>query len=217
MTFRPILHWPNFRLKESSKRVVKFDQELVQLTHDLYDTLNIAQGAGLAAPQIGVLKRVIILKCSLFEHINDDCYEKNSDVLVLVNPELELSGEDTWWEEQCLSLRGITARVARKSVATLKYHNLRGEEKCLIAKWPFSGALQHECDHLDGVLFIDRLGRKRAQELKKKLHRVIRGELSSPKKASLKPEKKLIDTRLSHGPGKRKKGKRKKGRRKSKK
>jgi peptide deformylase len=202
-------------LHESSERVIQFDIELNQLVTDMYDTLNIARGAGIAAPQINVHKRVIILKCSLFDYLNEDPYDKDPDILVLVNPQLELAGEDIRWDEACLSLPDIMGRVCRKSLVRLKYQNLKGEEKKLAVGWPFSGALQHECDHLDGFLFIDRMGKRAGIELKKELRRKLRLRGVQPsKKIKIKQEKELIDTRLTHGPGKRKKGKRKKSRRK---
>jgi len=215
MTFRPILQWPHPKLAIQSEAINKFDPVLVQLVRDMYDTLNITMGAGLAAPQIGVHKRVVILKPHLFGHNNCDPYEGDDRLLVLVNPHLKLKGKKKGWNEECLSLPGVTGKVFRNSDVQLVYQTLGGEEKKLDVGWPFSGALQHECDHLDGLLFIDRMGKRAAIELKKQFRRKIR--LNNPflkKRPKIKEEKEVIDTRLTHGPGKRKRDKRKKLRKK---
>ena len=207
MAYRRILQWPDPRLKEESHRVIHFDEGLVELVGDMYDTINVADGAGLAAPQIGIQKRVIILKCSSFAFINPLPYERNEDIFVLVNPELELSGEDMMWRESCLSVPRYGAKVRRKRRAKLRYCDMDGTPHEILIGWPFSGALQHECDHLDGYVFIDRLGKRARQELKKKIYRTLR---PAPRKL-MKPkvERDPMDTRLTHGPGKRKKKRKK--------
>ena len=215
MAYCRILQWPHSFLRQISSPIIEFDSTLDDLITDLYDTLNVARGAGIAASQIGIAKRVCMLKCSDFGIINSDPYEKNSDILILINPVLEVSGDDVLWSEACLSLGGVSAVVRRKSSVKLQYYTRKGEKRELVASWPFSGALQHECDHLDGILFIDRIGKRAAVNLKKQLRRKLKAEyaplLKNPK---IKKEKKLIDTRLTHGPGKRKKCKRKNGKRK---
>jgi len=168
MTFRTILEYPNPSLKIPSKSVEKFDDTLEELAKDLIDTCNVAMGVGLAAPQIGVKKRVVVIKPASFNSENPEPSEYNSEYLVLVNPSLQASGETIKWKEGCLSVPLINSDVERKSEVYIKYENLKGEEQEFTCGWPLSGGLQHECDHLDGVLFIDRMSKfKRNWELKK--------------------------------------------------
>ena len=112
MTVRKILVWPDPRLHQTSTHVTKFDESLRSLIADMTDTLEVKLGAGLAAIQIGHTSRVVIIKQS---HFVDDV---ENDILVMVNPELELSGDKVRWEEACLSLPGASAAVERFSNAT---------------------------------------------------------------------------------------------------
>jgi len=158
--FRKVLNWPNKKLREKSVLVENVDNEQ-ELIHDLIDTCNVLMGAGLAAPQIGVSKKVVVIKPKAFGIDNPDPSEYNADYMVLVNPVLESSGEEIKWREACLSLPELDGMVTRNETTLLKYTNDKGEEKRLIAEWPFSGGLQHECDHLDGKLFIHRMDKKK--------------------------------------------------------
>ena len=206
MTFRTVIQWPDLTLKEISKDVVHFDENLGNLINDMYDTLKVLGGAGLAAPQVGVLKRAVIIKCSVFNWKNVDHYSQDDDILALINPILELSGPPTTWKEGCLSVKNFEGTVTRSSNAHVTYQDLAGNIKELSVPWPFSGALQHECDHLDGIVFLDRMGKRRSKEIKNKIYRqMCRARPKKEKIKKIKPEP--IDTRLSHGPGKRKKSK----------
>jgi peptide deformylase len=143
-----------------SNEVTAFDDSLRMLVSDMFDTLNVELGAGIAASQIGVQKRVILVKCDSFDHKNDDPYEKDPNVLVAVNPVLELSDERCTWQEACLSVPLIKGTVSRSRYARIEYQDVCGNKRELKAEWPLSGALQHECDHLDGILFLNRMPRK---------------------------------------------------------
>ena len=212
MAYRKILSWPNKKLKQVSDPIQVFDNDSLDLAQDLYDTLKVKQGAGLAAPQIGVLKRMVIIKCSYFGFENPDPSPFGSDILVLINPLIELSGKEVTWTEACLSVPFVTGDVPRYDTAAVQYQNLNGEHKELIAPWPMSGAVQHECDHLDGIVFLDQVNTKYAVELKRKIHYMRRLKIKRNKKIKKLQEepKEVIDTRMTHGPGKRKKKKRKK-------
>ena len=176
MANRTVLTWPSAKLKKLSKPVPeeKFDQTLERLVDDLCDTLYVKMGAGLAAPQIGVHQKVVVVKASDFVAQNPDPYEKDGNILVLVNPVVDLEGDDIVWTEGCLSVPGFTAEVSRKSVANVSYQDVKGNQKQLTAQWPFSGAIQHECDHLDGRLFIDRIGRFASDSIRKKIRKRIK-------------------------------------------
>ena len=216
MTCKQILQWPDAALKDISTPVQSFDTELGELVQDMYDTLNVHMGVGLAAPQIANFTRVVMVKCDIFGWKNEDPYEHDPDIWVLVNPKLELMGEDVIWDEGCLSVPLVQGSIKRKSHVSVTYQDIEGKEHKVDASWPISGALQHECDHLDGLVFLDRMGRVRAKTLKQKIHlaKVLKfRELKRKARKRPKPEKELIDTRLQHGPGKRKKKKKNKKKR----
>lgn len=179
--FRKILHWPNKKLREKSLLVenVADEQQLIQ---DLIDTCNVSMGAGLAAPQIGVNKRIVVIKPKSFGIDNPDPSEYNADYMVLVNPQLESSGNEIKWKEACLSLPNLDGQVVRHETTLLKYKNEQGEDKRLIAEWPFSGGLQHECDHLDGKLFIHRMDKKKAAFLLERWRRKKRKDIIKAKR-----------------------------------
>ena len=179
--FRKILHWPNKKLKEKSLLVENATDEQ-QLIQDLIDTCNVSMGAGLAAPQIGVNKRIVVIKPKSFGIDNPDPTEYNADYMVLVNPQLESSGNEIKWKEACLSLPELVGQVVRYETTLLKYQNAQGEDKRLIAEWPFSGGLQHECDHLDGKLFIHRMDKKKAAFLLERWRRKKRKQMIKAKR-----------------------------------
>ena len=180
--FRKILVWPNQKLRGQSTAVESVDaaQELVQ---DLIDTCNVSMGAGLAAPQIGINQRVVVIKPKAFGIENPDPSLYNGEYMVLINPEWEPQGDTVQWKEACLSLPDIDARVERKENCLLKYTNDKGEEKRMITEWPFSGGIQHECDHLDGKLFIHRMPKKKAAFLLERWRRKKRKAYIKAKRA----------------------------------
>ena len=140
-------------------------------------------GAGLAAPQIGVNKQVVVIKPSVFGIPNPDPSTRNDAFMVLINPVLENQGEEVTWKEGCLSLPGIDGKVTRKEITLVQYVSENGEDKRFIAEWPFSGGLQHECDHLDGKLFIHRMDKKKAAFLLDRWRRKKRKEAIKAKRA----------------------------------
>jgi peptide deformylase len=152
----------------------EFGTDLENFVRDMCDTVDVQMGAGLAAPQIGVSRKIVILKANDFVEHNPDPYEQDENILVLINPDTILSGDDVSWEEGCLSLPGYTAQVTRKSVAHVSYQDLHGNQKELTAEWPLSGAIQHECDHLIGKLFIDRASRLVGAGIRKKILKRIK-------------------------------------------
>lgn len=131
-------------LRTAAEPVVDFDRELRQLVQDLSDTMLDAPGAGLAAPQIGVGLRVFT-------------YHLDGIVGHLVNPELELSQEEQCGPEGCLSFPELTFDTSRALSVVAKGQNMFGEPVLLEGSEMLARAIQHETDHLDGILFIDRL------------------------------------------------------------
>ena len=179
---RKILSWPNKKLRSECTAVDNCD-EVQDLIKDLIDTCNIAMGAGLAAPQIGIAKQVVVIKPKVFGIDNPDSSTYNEDYMVMINPQWEPQGEDIEWKEACLSLPNIEGKVSRKENCLLKYTTEAGEERRMIAEWPFSGGIQHECDHLLGKLFIHRMNKKKAAFLLERWRRKKRKEAIKAKRA----------------------------------
>ena len=127
-----------------AQQVVEFDKELRNLVRDLTETMQAAPGAGLAAPQIGVPLRVFV-------------WDINDELGHLVNPSLDLSSELQEGDEGCLSFPNLTFNTPRAFRAIAKGYNMYGDPVIIEGTEFLARALQHETDHLDGILFIDRL------------------------------------------------------------
>ena len=136
-------------LRRPAEEVTEFDEELQELVTDLYETMYEAEGIGLAAPQVGVSRRVCVV---------DVREEGAQGHLAIVNPHIvEASRKRSRKTEGCLSIPGVEEAVERPAEVTVEGRDVRGEPLALSARGIFARALQHEIDHLDGVLFLDRL------------------------------------------------------------
>ena len=152
MAIREILVVPDPRLKLISERVDTVDDDLRALMDDMLETMYDAPGIGLAAIQIGVPKRVIVMDLGRDETAREPRF--------FVNPEILWRSEETApYEEGCLSIPEIYDEVERPSKVKLRYLNYRGEQIEEDAEGVFAVCIQHEMDHLEGVLFIDYLSR----------------------------------------------------------
>lgn len=145
MAIRKIYGFDHPTLREKSKKVPKVDASIVKLIDDLTDTMLDAPGAGLAAPQIGVPLRVMVVR------------GEENQIVGLVNPELVKGTGVQVGYEGCLSYPGWVGEVARYESVVVKGRNRHGKEVRLKATGFTARAYQHELDHLDGILFIDRL------------------------------------------------------------
>jgi len=134
-------------------------------------------GVGLAATQIGVAKRMIVIKPSGFNAETSDPAEHNKEYTVMINPQIELSGKKIEWTEACLSLPSTDGKVQRSETATVSYMDMTGETRRIVAEWPYAGGLQHEIDHLDGVLYIQRQIKKKSFSTLKRLRNIRRKEM----------------------------------------
>ena len=161
MALREILIVPDPILKQVSKPAETVDDDLRALMDDMLETMYAAPGIGLAAIQIGVPKRVIVMDIARQDEPKEPRY--------FVNPEILWASEETApYEEGCLSVPEIYDEVERPSRVKLRYMNYQGETVEEDAEGLFAVCIQHEMDHLDGVLFIDHLSRlKREQAVKK--------------------------------------------------
>ncbi|MEL6677351.1 MAG: peptide deformylase [Pseudomonadota bacterium] len=165
MSLRPILIHPDPRLKKRADPVDTFDAALRTLADDMLETMYDAPGIGLAAPQVGVMRRIFVMDCAKME-------EEEPQPMVLVNPEVTWSSEEmSIYEEGCLSIPESYADVSRPAEVKMRWQDLDGavQEAHFADLW--ATCAQHELDHLDGKLFIDYLGAvKRAmitQKMKK--------------------------------------------------
>ena len=150
MAIRPILHYPDKRLRVQAKDVTSFDAELKQLIDDMAETMYAAPGVGLAAPQIGVPLRLFIVDVATAD-------DEPSDLRVFINPELvELNGTIEY-EEGCLSFPGIHEEVERAERVRVRALDADGKPFELEADGLLAIAVQHENDHLDGKLLVDHL------------------------------------------------------------
>ncbi|SDD98489.1 peptide deformylase [Paenibacillus sp. UNCCL117] len=145
MAIKIIVKDPDPVLREVCKPVPKITPNIVKLLDDMADTMYDAEGVGLAAPQIGILKRVIVM----------DCGEEHGGLIELINPEIiELEGEQ-FGAEGCLSIPGLRGDVKRAARAKVKGLNRDGEEIIVEGTELLARCIQHEVDHLDGILYTD--------------------------------------------------------------
>jgi peptide deformylase len=156
----PIVKFPDPILQQPAEPVTVFDAELRKLVDDMFTSMYDAQGIGLAAPQIGISKRLTVIDLSF--------QKKPEDKIVLINPEvIEIKGKQVE-EEGCLSLPEIRDRVARAAEVKVRAQDAEGKPFEVEGTELLARAIQHEIDHLDGILFIFRLSRlKRDLQLRK--------------------------------------------------
>jgi peptide deformylase len=163
---RPILRYGERPLHAPAEPVSRFDQPLQALIDDMVETMYAAPGIGLAAPQVGVSQRVFVVDLSVGRD--------PSQLIVMVNPEF-VEREGTQLEEEgCLSLPGFNATVLRPSRAVVRGLDREGREQRIEGTGLLARAFQHEIDHLDGRLFVDRLRGIRRDVIVRKVHRLQR-------------------------------------------
>lgn len=168
MTLRPILIHPDPRLKTVAKPVTAITDDLRRLADDMLETMYDAPGIGLAAPQVGVLSRMIVMDC-----VRDK--EAAPRPIVLVNPEVVWSSEDrSTYEEGCLSIPEQYADVERPAEVEVRWTALDGSEQRERFDGLWATCVQHEIDHLDGRLFIDYLSPLKRQLITRKMVKLKR-------------------------------------------
>ena len=151
MTVRTVLTYPNPLLEVTAHPVDAVDDEIRALIVDLFDTMYAQGGVGLAATQIGDDRRVVVVDCR-------DAEGKNAP-LALVNPQIIGRQGEVIWREGCLSVPGVTAEVDRAAEVSVTYLDAENIPQELTADGLLAVCIQHELDHLDGTLYVDRLGR----------------------------------------------------------
>ncbi|SMH41224.1 peptide deformylase [Maritimibacter sp. HL-12] len=168
MTIRSILIHPDPRLKKVADAVPDLSDPLRQLADDMLETMYDAPGVGLAAPQVGVLQRVIVA-----DPVKDP--NETPQPIVMFNPEVLLSSDETSvYEEGCLSIPDQYAEVTRPAEVRLRWLDLHGNEQERDFAGFWATVLQHEIDHLNGKLFIDYLSPMRRQMMTRKSQKIKR-------------------------------------------
>ncbi len=169
MAILNILKYPDPFLKTKAGHVSSVDASVKALIRDMSETMYIAKGIGLAATQVAVAKRVIVLDVPPDGDMENLEKSRGKNLIALVNPEITASAGTQEYDEGCLSLPGITAYVKRAVEVTVKGLDREGKLVELDATGLLAVALQHEIDHLDGILFIDRLSSLKRGIIKRRL------------------------------------------------
>ena len=159
MTILDILHYPDKRLRTVAKPVVRVDDSIKKMVADMFETMYQAPGIGLAATQVNVHQRVIVI----------DVSAEKDQPLCLINPEIVTEEGIESCDEGCLSVPEIYEKVERAEKVTIKALNENGDEYTLQADELLAVCIQHEMDHLKGILFVDYLSPLKQQRLKKRL------------------------------------------------
>ena len=163
MALLNILHHPDPRLRTKAKPVVEFGAALAELADNMLETMYAAPGIGLAATQVNVHRRLIVV----------DVSENNDNPYVLVNPQLELLGSKVAADEGCLSVPGVYERVQRSESVNVTAQDVNGEPLGFSADGLLAICIQHECDHLEGKLFVDYLSSLKRNRINKKLRQLV--------------------------------------------
>ena len=161
---REILIWPDPRLKEKAAPVAAVDDSIRKLVDDMFETMYAAEGVGLAAPQIGVLQRVIVIDTSGID--------EGVRPIALINPEIVETEGTTQYREGCLSVPGEAEEVTRAAQVRVRFLDVDGNQQEIDTTGLLAIAVQHECDHLNGVLFVDYLSTLKRELIRKRMKRV---------------------------------------------
>jgi peptide deformylase len=164
MAIRDILHYPDPGLYQKALPVAEVDESVRVLVRDMADTMYAAPGVGLAATQVNVHKRVVVI----------DASETRDQLLVLINPEIISREGVQYCEEGCLSVPGIYEAVERAERVTVRALGLDGKSFTVTADKLLAVCIQHELDHLDGKVFVDYLSRLKQQRIRAKLQKQLR-------------------------------------------
>jgi peptide deformylase len=168
-----IVIYPDPVLKKRAKEVTVFDQELKDLAQNMLLTMYNAPGIGLAAPQIGISKRIFVLDVDYSRDAMDED-EENFEIselnpIVFINPILKNFEGETVYQEGCLSIPGIFEDITRHKTLVVEYNDVEGNTHSMSADGLLSICIQHETDHLDGILFIEKLSALKLNFYRKKM------------------------------------------------
>lgn len=163
MAIRTILHYPNPRLRQKALPVTAITPEIERLISDMAETMYAAPGVGLAAPQIGELHRIFLVDVA--------AEDEPSNLLVFINPEIVVKEGQQIGPEGCLSFPGVSEEIKRAATITVRAKGRDGVPFELSAEGLLAVAIQHEHDHLDGVLMIDHMGMLKKRIIQRKMQK----------------------------------------------
>ncbi|MFN7103656.1 MAG: peptide deformylase [Pseudorhizobium sp.] len=170
MTIKPLIILPDPILRQPSRPFEQVDTEVLRLADDMLETMYDAPGIGLAAVQIGVPRRMLVIDIS-----RDD---EDNKPQVFINPEIVATSDDrSVYEEGCLSIPDYYAEVERPATVTVQYIGRDGKEQTVEADGLLATCLQHEIDHLNGILFIDHISRLKREMVIKKFTKAARSRV----------------------------------------
>ncbi|KMV71156.1 peptide deformylase [Rosenbergiella epipactidis] len=164
MSVLQVLHYPDERLRKVAKPVAQVTSDIKQIVDDMFETMYAEEGIGLAATQVDIHQRIIVI----------DVSEERNERLVLINPEILSKCGETGIEEGCLSIPEQRALVPRAEKVSVRALNREGEQFELDAEGLLAICIQHEIDHLEGKLFIDYLSPLKRQRIRQKLEKLAR-------------------------------------------
>ena len=160
-----VYEYPHPILRKQAAKVEGVDNEIRKLLDDMLETMYVEEGVGLAAPQVGVSKRMLVI-----DYERDE--ENAGKPIYMINPEIIWTSEEkNCGEEGCLSVPNVRAEVERFAKVKVRYLDYHGKEQEVLAEGFFAVVVQHEMDHLDGILYIDHLSRLKRNMLIKKLEK----------------------------------------------
>ncbi len=173
-----IVKYGDERLKQKCEKISKFDDDLKKIADDMYDSMIENHGIGLAASQVGILKRIVVIN----EKRENEDGEEADNRIDLINPKITAySMKKVKMEEGCLSIPGIYADIERPAIVKVKAQDLNGNEFNLNARGLLARVIQHEIDHLNGILFVEKLSEDDFKNIEPDLELIKQGKEIRPK------------------------------------
>lgn len=173
---KPIIAYGNPLLRKVAKEISPSYEKLTELIATMYETMEVSDGVGLAAPQIGLSIRLFVIDATAME---EDYPEAANFKHTFINPTIiEESGEEWFFNEGCLSVPGLREDVSRKSTIKIKYYDEKFHEKIEIFSGICARVIQHEYDHLEGKLFVDRINPLKKRLIQGRLHNIEKGKVT---------------------------------------
>ena len=164
MAILDIVYYGDSRLEKVSEPVTEFNSDLRRFVKDMFETMYFTNGVGLSAPQVGVNERILVIDCSGGSDRNQQ--------IALINPVVVSTSGEQKGQEGCLSFPGLFAEIARPNIVKVKGTNLDGQEIELEGEGLLARALHHEIDHLDGVLFTQRMKKADRETIVRKMKKM---------------------------------------------
>jgi peptide deformylase len=182
----PIYLYGTEVLRKKAKPIAALDDSVIKLMYDLTETMHKANGIGLAATQVGEVRQMLVVDLGAVERSGEEDTEGEDPppdaevkTLVMINPQfLEMTGEKVM-EEGCLSIPDLRAEVERPEQVRVRYRDANFDEVELVANGMLARVIQHEADHLEGIMFVDRVGKTRRVLLKPELRKIEQGEVDT--------------------------------------